>query len=95
MEANKVTSYVDAQVKALTDRTVAPLVIAINEELAGQTRNAERLAALKADVEKQNAESETRITQLQTSLGKAHQAANALAIRLVEATAGAVPTGQE
>lgn len=89
MTQDKVTSYVDAQVKALTDRTVAPLVIAINEELAGQTRNSEKLACVKTQVEKDNADSNKRIVELQASLGKAHQAANALAIRLAEATATA------
>lgn len=95
MTGNQINNYVDAQVKALSDRTIAPLVEAINQELASQTRNNDQLAAFQAKVTKDNDESNKRITELQANLGKAHQAANALAAKLAEATAGAVATGQE
>ena len=95
MTTNQVQNYVDAQVKQLNDRTVAPLVAAINEELAGQARNNERLAAVQAEVSKHNKESDARISELQIALGKANQASNALATKLAEATASAANDGQE
>ena len=90
MNANQLNDYVASQIKLDADRKVMPLVHAIKEELAGQARNTEKLAALTAQVSKDNAESDKRITALQQDLGKAQQEVAALAEKLTSTTAAAV-----
>jgi len=91
MNADKVQAYVDAQVQALNDRKVKPIIDNINAELEGQTRNNTEKARLDA----LNAESDKRIAALQTELTKAKASVNEFATKLAEATVNAVSTGQE
>lgn len=95
MDANKINNYVEAQVKAMADRKVMPLVEAIKEEIASQSRNNDKLTALQAQVAKDNAESDKRIAEYQKQLTAANSEVNALAVKLAEATAVAASTGQE
>ena len=89
MTTNQINDYVAAQVKLDADRKVMPLVHAIKEELAGQVRNNEKLAAVQAQVQKDNTESENRITELQKQLGVAQQEVSALSDKLSQATSEA------
>lgn len=91
MNADQVKAYIDNEVQKLGDARVKPLIQSINGELAAQRA----LDLKKAELDKQKAESDVRITALQAELGKANQEVNALAIKLAEATAGAAATGQE
>lgn len=90
MNADQVKSYIANEVQKLGDAKVKPLISAINEELALQRRNNEAKAAL----DKQNSDSNERITKLQAELGAANQAVNDLAVKLAEATASAANNGQ-
>lgn len=89
MTTTQINDYVAAQVKLDADRKVMPLVHAIKEELAGQARNNEKLASVTAQVAKDNAESDKRITELQKQLGVAQQEVTALSEKLSETTAAA------
>lgn len=89
MTTEALNNYVAAQVQQLADQKVKPLIVAINEELAGQTRNNDHLAAVTAKVNKDNEESKKRITELQKQLGVAQQAVAALNDALTTATAPA------
>ena len=89
MNSNQVSAFVDSEVQKLADRRIKPLIAAINSELEGQRLN----NAEKARLDAANAESDKRITALQTELGKANAEVNSLAVKLAEATAGAANTG--
>lgn len=91
MNADKVTAYVDAQVQAINDRKVKPIIDSINAEVEGQTRN----NAEKARLDGLNAESDKRIAALQKTLSEAKAQVNEFATKLAEATVSAATTGQE
>lgn len=86
MNANQVKAYVDTQVQLLADSRIKPLIQSLNAELAGQRANNDEKARLDAE----NAESDKRITVLQTEIGKAQAQVNDLAVKLAEATTVAV-----
>ncbi len=89
MTKDQVQAYIDNEVQKMADARVKPIIQSINSELAVQRAN----DAEKARLDKLNGESQTRITALQTELGKANSEVNALAVKLAEATAGAANTG--
>lgn len=89
MNANKVQSYVDAQVQQLADRRIKPIMDAINGELELKRQNDARKAKLDLD----NGEADKRIVAFQAELGKANQEVNDLAVKLAEAVAGAPNDG--
>ena len=91
MNADKVSAYVDAQVQALNDRKVKPIIDGINAELEGQNRNNTE----KARLDTLNKESDVRISALQVELGKAKSFINDYAVKLAEATVNAATTGNE
>lgn len=91
MNADKVSSYVDQQVQAMSDRKIKPLVDAINAEVEGQARN----NAEKARLDGLNAESDKRIAALQVTLNQTKAQVNDFATKLAEATVDAATTGQE
>lgn len=91
MTTNQVQAYVDTQVKELSDRKIKPLIQSIDNELSKQRSIGEQKAAL----DKQIADSEARIAEIQKHIGLAQTEVNDLATKLAEATAAAVTSGQE
>lgn len=91
MNADKVQAYVDAQVQALNDRKVKPIIDSINAELEGQNRNNQE----KARLDGLNKDSDVRIAALQAELTKTKSFINDYATKLTEATVNAATTGQE
>lgn len=85
MNENQVKAFVDSEVQKLADRRIRPLIASINAELETQRQN----NAEKARLDAANAESDKRITALQTELGKANAEVNDLAVKLAEATVNA------
>lgn len=85
MNENQVKAFVDSEVQKLADRRIKPLIASINAELETQRQN----NAEKARLDAANAESDKRITALQTELGKANAEVNDLAVKLAEATVNA------
>lgn len=89
MNINQVTAFVDNEVQKLADRRIKPLIGSINGELEVQRQN----NAEKARLDLANADSDKRIAAYQVELGKANTEVNDLAVKLAEATTGAVNTG--
>ena len=73
----------------LGDRRIKPVMDAIAAELALKREN----DAAKAELDKENAEADKRITAFQLELGKANQEVNDLAVKLAEAVAAAPNDG--
>jgi hypothetical protein len=91
MTHDQVKAYVDQQVREFNDLNVKPLVQSINGELAKQRGFNDQ----KAELDKQIADSQTRIAAFQKYIGEAQTQSNELATKLAEATAAAVTSGQE
>lgn len=89
MNSNQVKAYIDNEVQKLGDARVKPIIQSINGELETIRRN----EAHKAAIDKEIADGNARIAKLQEALGKANTEVNDLAVKLAEATAGAVNTG--
>lgn len=91
MTKNHAQEYVAQQVKNLSDRRIQPLVDSINTELGKQRGWTEQKAAL----DKQIADSNAHIVEIQKHIGLAHAEVNELAVKLAEATTVAVEDGRE
>jgi predicted RNase H-like nuclease (RuvC/YqgF family) len=86
MKAENINSYVDEQVRRLSDAKVRPFVESINNELTRIRENDARKAAL----DKENEECEKRITEYQKFIREAQAQVDELAKKLADATNVAV-----
>lgn len=86
MQANVVSEYVRSEVQKLSDSRIRPLIQSVNNELAGIRACEEQ----KNNLDKQIAEANTRISELQKHIGVQQGLVLDLADKLAAATTVAV-----